>query len=86
VGNFVDSILVQADSGAIDITYGNKVNDTVATLVLSMRPAINTTSRTSPVVWICGRSVKPNANLSILGTNNTDGNLLDKFLPQECRA
>jgi type IV pilus assembly protein PilA len=87
IGNFVSSVLVQdSRKGAIDITYGNKVNEQVSGYILTIRPAVNTTSRTSPVVWVCGRSQKPDAVLSVVGDQNTADEILDKFLPQECRA
>lgn len=90
VGNYVDSIVVAA--GGITITYGNKANAAIggavnATLGLTPATPGGMVTSSSPVAWICGRSVPdaPLALITVATPGVTSATMLDKYVPASCR-
>jgi len=81
VANYVSAITI--DDGAIHITFGNRVNRTVAGKILTLRPAVVEDAPVVPVAWICGYAEAPE-RMTIHGTNLT--NIPAPLLPFECRA
>ncbi|CBL46669.1 Type IV fimbrial biogenesis protein [gamma proteobacterium HdN1] len=77
-GNYVTNVNV-ATSGAITITYGNKVNANITNGKLSLRAAKNPAGG---VVWVCGYATPP-TGLTAVGANATS--IQAKYLPSECR-
>ena len=80
VGNYVTSVAV--DDGAINITFGNRVNGTLKGKVLTVRPAVVADSPIVPVAWVCGNATVPD-KMTVKGVNRTDVPLL--YLPLSCR-
>lgn len=81
VGNYVSSLSVK--DGAIDITFGNRVNKAISGKVLSLRPAVVEDAPIVPVAWVCGNAEAP-GKMTVSGENRTD--IPDALLPVECRA
>ena len=81
IGNYVSNIAVSA-SGVNTVTYGNRVNAQIAGSFLSLRPAIVTTSATSPISWVCGTASAPGGT-SVRGADATT--LAGKHMPVDCR-
>lgn len=80
IGNYVKS--VEVVDGALNITLGNKVSETIAGKVLTLRPIVVIGSPDSPVSWICGFEQPPEGMASV-GENRTT--LEQRFLPGVCR-
>ena len=82
IGNYVSQVEVTS-SGAITITYGNRVNSTIKGKKLSLRPGRNPAGGT---VWICGDASSPSTEVKVpsAATNATD--LDAKYLPADCRS
>lgn len=80
VGNYVASVAV--DDGAINITFGNRVNGSLKGKILSVRPAVVPDSPVVPVAWVCGNATVPD-KMTVKGVNRTDVPLL--YLPLSCR-
>lgn len=80
VGNFVKSIQIR--DGAIDITFGNRVNRNVAEKVLTLRPAVVTDAPVVPIAWVCGYATTPHG-MTIQSQNNTS--ILLRHVPVDCR-
>jgi type IV pilus assembly protein PilA len=78
-GKYVTDVLV-ADGG-ITITYGNQANNNIATNTLALTPW---TSVNNDVIWVCGNRTAPSGALS--GGTAGATTLLDKYMPQTCRA
>ncbi|MDX1694595.1 MAG: pilin [Ketobacteraceae bacterium] len=80
-GNYVTQIEVTS-SGGVDVTYGNRANQSIAGSILSLRPARNAAGG---IVWICGNADETpgTAVTAPSATNNTD--LDPRYLPTDCR-
>ncbi len=68
VSNFVSEVKVQ--DGAINITFGNQVNNAIKGKVLTMRPAVVTDAPIVPVTWVCGAADVPD-KMTVLGVDQT---------------
>ncbi len=79
-GKYVAS--VRANNGSIDIRYGNQANATIATDILSLRPAVNTNG---DIAWVCGKRPAP-AGHTLAGSDATTfaGATL-KYVPSNCK-
>lgn len=83
-GNYVSAIEV-ADSGAIIITYGNRVNAAVDGATLSLYPGTN---EAGSLVWICGTGGVPNGvteNTAAKSKATSNNSLEGKYRPTNCR-
>jgi type IV pilus assembly protein PilA len=81
VANYVSALAVE--DGAIHITFGNRVNRTIAGKILTLRPAVVADAPVVPVAWVCGYAEAPE-KMTITGKNLT--NIPQPLLPIECRA
>jgi type IV pilus assembly protein PilA len=81
VGNFVTSVVV--DGGAIDITFGNRVNAAIRGKVLTLRPAVVADTPVVPIAWVCGHAGAVD-KMTAMGTDRTD--VPERYLPLNCRA
>ena len=81
VNDMISSVAVE--SGAIQITFGNKANVAINGKVLSLRPGVVEDARIVPVSWVCGNSDPP-AKMNVRGLNKTD--VAERYLPLACRA
>jgi type IV pilus assembly protein PilA len=81
VANHVSAVAV--DSGAIHITFGNRVNRAIAGKVLTLRPAVVEDAPVVPVAWVCGYAEAPD-KMTLHGRALTD--IPESMLPMECRA
>ena len=81
VANYVSAVAVE--DGAIHITFGNRVNRTIAGKVLTLRPAVVADAPIVPVAWVCGYAEAPD-QMTINGKNLTS--IPAPLLPVECRA
>lgn len=80
VGNYVSATEIQ--SGAIQITFGNRASNVLKGKVLSLRPAVVADAPVVPVAWVCGNAAVPD-KMSARGVNRT--NVPDTLLPLKCR-
>lgn len=80
IGNYVTSI--QVNDGAIDITFGNRVNKNAENKVLSLRPAVVNGAQVVPISWICGHASVPKG-MTVMAKNSTT--LSARMLPVDCR-
>ncbi len=81
VGNYVSNVSVV--DGAINMTFGNRANKTVAGKVLTLRPAVVDDAPVVPVAWVCGQAEAPE-KMTVKGEDRTSIDPL--YLPLECRA
>jgi type IV pilus assembly protein PilA len=81
VANYVSAVNVE--DGAIHITFGNRVNKSIAGKVLTLRPAVVEDAPVVPVAWVCGYAEAPD-KMTVNGRNLT--NIAATLLPFECRA
>ncbi len=81
VANYVSAVAI--DEGAINITFGNRVNKTIAGKVLTLRPAVVDDAPIVPIAWVCGFAEAPD-KMTLNGKNLTS--VPAAFLPFECRA
>ncbi len=81
VANYVSAVTV--DDGAIHITFGNRVNRSIAGKVLTLRPAVVADAPIVPIAWVCGYAEAPD-KMTVNGNNRTD--IPSPQLPVECRA
>lgn len=85
-GNYVSGVQANAD-GSVNVTFGNRANNNINGLVLSLRPATDAMPNpTTNVAWVCGlnnNAPTPQHGL-ISGLNAT--NISAKYLPSECRS
>jgi type IV pilus assembly protein PilA len=81
VANYVSAVAVE--KGAIHVTFGNRVNRSIAGKVLTLRPAVVEDAPKVPVAWACGYA-EPPAGMTVNGANLT--NIPEALLPMECRA
>jgi type IV pilus assembly protein PilA len=96
LGTYVSTIEVQAagTGNRIDVTFGGtKVNASLAPTpttgyTIALQTAVVSSSRTSPIAWVCGRNDVAQANLSLNGAvgDGTSDEILDKWLPVNCRT
>jgi type IV pilus assembly protein PilA len=66
--------------GVITITYGKQANSKINGKTLSLSPGNNVNG---DVVWVCGNKAAP-SGVTVATTGTTD--LLDKYMPANCRA
>lgn len=78
-GNYVSGIAV-SNSGAITVTYGNKVNAKISAKTLVLNPGRNTAGS---LVWRCHNAVAP-TSITMAGSLAT-GTLDNKYVPTDCR-
>lgn len=81
VSNYVSSLSVK--DGAIHLTFGNRVHNSIAGKMLTLRPAVVEDAPVVPVAWVCGLAEAPE-KMTAKGDNRT--NVPDTFLPLACRA
>jgi type IV pilus assembly protein PilA len=81
VSEYVSSVAIE--SGAIQVTFGNRANVAIQGKVLSLRPGVIEDARIVPVSWVCGNAEPPN-KMIVKGLNKT--NVPVRFLPLNCRA
>jgi type IV pilus assembly protein PilA len=81
VNNYISSVAVE--SGAIQVTFGNRANANIRGKVLSLRPGVVEAAPMVPVAWVCGHA-EPPTRMSARGLNKTTVPL--QFLPLNCRA
>ena len=81
VNDMVRSVAVE--SGAIQITFGNKANVAVNGKVLTLRPGVVDDARIVPIVWVCGNA-EPPAKMTAHGVNRTT--VPERYLPLACHA
>lgn len=80
IGNYVRAVTVEA--GAIHVTLGQRINESVNGRILSLRPATVPAAPAVPIAWVCGRATAPDG-MQLHGENRTD---LDPMqLPVTCR-
>jgi len=84
-GKYVADVTVA--TGTITITYGGQANaNLIATPILSLRPRL---SPNGDVIWICGRHVTTGiagiTDPAVPASADTTS-VLNKYLPQNCRA
>jgi type IV pilus assembly protein PilA len=84
-GKYVTDVTVL--TGTIQITYGGQANANLATLLLQIQPRL---SANGDVVWICGKhsaaGIAGITDPAVPATAATGTTVLDKYLPQNCRA
>ena len=81
VGSYVSSVAIE--SGAVQVTFGNKANANIRGKTLSFRPAVIEASPLVPVAWVCGNAEAP-VPMTVKGLNKTD--IAARFLPLNCRS
>jgi type IV pilus assembly protein PilA len=81
VNNTISSVSIQ--SGAINITFGNKANRAILGKVLTLRPAVVEDAPIVPVTWVCGYATAPE-KMTVKGENKT--NIPPGHLPIRCRS
>src|SRR6267378_613590 len=81
VNNTISSVAIQ--DGAIQITFGNKANNTIRGKILTLRPAVVADAPIVPVTWVCGYATAPE-KMTIKGENRT--NIPPGWLPTRCRS
>ena len=81
VNEYISAVAVE--SGAIQITFGNRANVAIQGKVLTLRPGVIEDARIVPVSWVCGNAEPPNKMVA-KGLNKTDVPV--RFLPLNCRA
>ena len=81
VNNYVSSVAVE--SGAIQLTFGNRANARIHGKTLTLRPGVIEDAPIVPVTWVCG-SAEPPTRMTAKGLNKT--NLPLEYLPLNCRA
>jgi type IV pilus assembly protein PilA len=81
VNEYISAVAIE--SGAIQVTFGNRANVAIQGKVLSLRPGVIEDARIVPVSWVCGNAEPPN-KMIVKGLNKT--NVPVRFLPLNCRA
>ena len=81
VNNYISAVAVE--SGAIQVTFGNRANGNIRGKVLSFRPGVVEAAPIVPVAWVCGNA-EPPGRMSVRGLNKTSVAL--KYLPLNCRS
>ena len=80
VSNLVSSISIE--SGAIQITFGNRASGLLKGKILTIRPAVVEDAPIVPVAWVCGYAPTP-GNMTAKGENKT--NIEANYLPESLR-
>jgi type IV pilus assembly protein PilA len=81
VGDYVTSVAVE--SGAIQVTFGNRINSVVSGKVLTLRPAVVEDAPKVPITWVCG-DAEAVPKMTAKGLNKTT--VPARYLPLACRA
>ena len=81
VSEYVDSVAVE--SGAIQLTFGNRANVAIQGKVLTLRPGVVEDARIVPVSWVCGNA-EPPRGMTVRGLNKTSVPI--RYLPLNCLA
>jgi type IV pilus assembly protein PilA len=81
VNDMISSVAVE--SGAIQITFGNKANAAIQGKVLTLRPGVVDDAPIVPVSWVCGDAEPPN-KMTARGLNKTS--VPARYLPLACRS
>jgi type IV pilus assembly protein PilA len=81
VNEYVSAVAIE--SGAIQVTFGNRANVAIQGKVLSLRPGVIEDAPIVPVSWVCGNAEPPN-KMIVKGLNKT--NVPARFLPLNCRS
>lgn len=81
VNNHVSSVAVE--SGAIQVTFGNRANSAIRGKMLSFRPGVIEASPIVPITWVCGHASPPGP-MNARGLDKTT--VPDRYLPLNCRA
>lgn len=79
VNNFVSSVAVE--SGAIQVTFGNRANAAIRGKVLTFRPGVVEAATIVPIAWLCGHA-EPPVPMTARGLDKTD--VPDRYLPLNC--
>ncbi|HFD87240.1 MAG TPA: prepilin-type cleavage/methylation domain-containing protein, partial [Gammaproteobacteria bacterium] len=79
-GNYVTGVAIA--NGGVTITYGNKVNATVAGQTLGLTPRTNAARG---LVWICGAATAPTDTTAISGITAGATTIAGKYVPADCR-
>ena len=80
VNNFVSSVAVE--SGAIQVTFGNRANAAIRGKILSFRPAVVEAAPIVPITWVCGHADPP-VPMTARGLDKTS--VPDRYLPLNCQ-
>lgn len=81
VSNTVSSVSVE--SGAIQVTFGNRAYTALRGKILSFRPGVVEASPIVPIAWVCGHASPP-VPMNARGLDKTS--VPDRYLPLSCRA
>lgn len=81
VNNYISSVAVE--SGAIQVTFGNRANAAIRAKILTFRPGVVEAAPIVPVTWVCGHADPP-VPMTARGLDKT--NVPDRYLPLNCRA
>jgi type IV pilus assembly protein PilA len=81
VNDYISSVAVE--SGAIQVTFGNRANVAVQGKVLTLRPAVVDVAPVVPVTWVCGNA-EAVPQMTAKGLNKTT--VPERYLPLSCRA
>lgn len=79
-GKYVTGVV--ANSGSIDIQYGNQANASITGDILSLRAAVN---NNGDIAWVCGKRAAPTGH-TVAGSDATTfaGTTL-KYVPSNCK-
>ncbi|MEP7302308.1 MAG: pilin [Caldimonas sp.] len=81
VNNYISSVAVE--SGAIQLTFGNRANISLRGKVLSFRPGVVEAANIVPITWVCGHAGPP-VPMNARGLDKT--NVPVRYLPLNCRS
>jgi len=81
VNNVVSAVAIE--SGAIQVTFGNRANAALRGKILSFRPGVVEASPIVPITWVCGHASPP-VPMNARGLDKT--NVPERYLPLNCRA
>ena len=81
VNDMISSVAVE--SGAIQITFGNKAHAAIQGKVLTLRPGVVDDAPIVPISWVCGDAEPPN-RMTARGLNKTS--VPARYLPLACRS
>lgn len=81
VNNYISAVAVE--SGAIQVTFGNRAHAGIRGKTLTLRPGVVEDAPIVPVAWVCGNAEPPN-KMTARGLNKTSVPL--KYLPMNCRG
>ena len=81
VNNMISSVAIE--SGAIQVTFGNRANVAIAGKILTLRPGVVEDAPIVPVAWVCGHAEAPGGMVA-KGLDKTS--VPPRFLPLNCRS